>query len=417
MQRLRHIAQLSLTSLIYPGATHTRFEHSLGVAELAGRIFDTLSRPGAVHHSVVPLLGPLFDDLSRPYLRYIVRMAALCHDMGHLPFSHGAEKHLFPEGFDHEMMTVEIVERGPLVDLFGNLEVSVRPTDVSRVAVGPEYFPSAPFSYIDLLLTDILTGDVFGADRMDYLLRDSLHAGVKYGNYDLFRLLNTLRILPSPGQERDGSAVPRIGVEEGGLRSAEALLLARYFMFDQVYFHDVRRSIDLHLSDFMAEFAKSQFGSGKFPTNSFDYLRWTDLELLGTMRLAAQDSNMLGHVSADRILNRSFFKLVWQPTQDEIDNNENIGTLVFEGIRDVLGDDNVMRDYIPPSRPYTDFPVLRRDGSVVSARQLSQVLSSLPMNSVDSVYVRPDLVARAYDWLAMNRELVSRKLSTEEESV
>src|SRR5579864_5430642 len=99
-QRLRHINQLALSYLIYPGATHRRFEHSLGVMELAGRVFDVITNPANVSNDaareVIP--GSPTDLLN---WRRTVRMAALCHDIGHLPFSHAAEE-VLPEGWSHE---------------------------------------------------------------------------------------------------------------------------------------------------------------------------------------------------------------------------------------------------------------------------------------------------------------------------
>ena len=95
---------------------------------------------------------------------------------------------------------------------------------------------------------------MFGADRMDYLLRDSHHVGVAYGRYDLHRLIDTIQILPAPPAddcESSQSGELTLGVELGGLQTAESLLLARYFMFKQVYFHHVRRIYDLHLLDFL----------------------------------------------------------------------------------------------------------------------------------------------------------------------
>jgi hypothetical protein len=103
------------------------------------------------------------------------------------------------------------------------------------------------------MLTDLITGNAFGVDRIDYLLRDSHHAGVAYGRFDHLRLVQTLRLLvPVQGpNDVDERAAPTIGVEIGGLNSAEALLLARYFMFGQVYFHPVRVAYDIHLVDFL----------------------------------------------------------------------------------------------------------------------------------------------------------------------
>src|SRR5438067_8490151 len=89
VQRLRHIHQLALTYLVYPGATHKRFEHSLGVMELAGRVFDVLADRAT--DQIRDLLKPLSNEDELRYWRRVVRMAALCHDVGHLPFSHAAD--------------------------------------------------------------------------------------------------------------------------------------------------------------------------------------------------------------------------------------------------------------------------------------------------------------------------------------
>ena len=97
-QRLRHIHQLAMTYLVYPGATHKRFEHSLGVMELASRVFDIVTNPDNVTDDVRRLLEPLASPDQIAYWRRVVRMAALCHDIGHLPFSHAAEKELLPDG-------------------------------------------------------------------------------------------------------------------------------------------------------------------------------------------------------------------------------------------------------------------------------------------------------------------------------
>jgi uncharacterized protein len=100
-QRLRHIHQLALTYLVYPGATHKRFEHSLGVMELAGRVFDVLTSRANVTDEMRRGLTSLNNDDELRYWRRALRMAALCHDIGHLPFSHAAEKELLPSGWDH----------------------------------------------------------------------------------------------------------------------------------------------------------------------------------------------------------------------------------------------------------------------------------------------------------------------------
>ena len=107
-QRLRHIHQLALTHLVYPGATHRRFEHSLGVMELAERVFRIITAAENLDdrvRSVAP--NSTGDQLA--YSRRALRMAALCHDLGHLPFSHAAEQKLLPKGRTHESLTAEII--------------------------------------------------------------------------------------------------------------------------------------------------------------------------------------------------------------------------------------------------------------------------------------------------------------------
>ena len=125
------------------------------------------------------------------------------------------------------------------------------PEHIALLAVGP--IEGEAVSPWRALLSEIITGNVFGADRIDYLLRDSYHTGVQYGRFDHFRLIDTMRILPPPqtgGSDGGASREPTLGIEDGGRESTEALLLARYAMFSQVYLHRTRRIYDLHLVDF-----------------------------------------------------------------------------------------------------------------------------------------------------------------------
>jgi HD superfamily phosphohydrolase len=244
-QRLRHIHQLAMTYLVYPGATHRRFEHCLGVMELAGRVFDVVTKESNLYADSARDVVPR-NKLD--YWRQVVRMAALCHDIGHLPFSHAAEG-LLPEGWDHERLTDELIRGEKMSGLWKGLKIDAE--DVAKLALGPKKFGpkkhrQTTFSPWEAILSEIIVGDAFGVDRMDYLLRDSHHSGVAYGRFDHFRLIDTLRILP---QEQSGEVT--LGIEAGGLHSAEALLLARYFMYTQLYFHAVRRIHDFHLSEFL----------------------------------------------------------------------------------------------------------------------------------------------------------------------
>jgi hypothetical protein len=250
-QRLRHIHQLALTWLVYPAATHKRFEHCLGVMDLAGRVFDVLTRsenrrPSERLQQIFPSADP--TDARHQYWRSVVRMGALCHDLGHIPFSHGAED-LLPQGVHHEHLSVDVIRSPMMQQLWNSMTPPLNADHVAKVAVGVEKWKGAAFTPWEELLTEIVTGDPFGVDRMDYLLRDSLHAGVAYGRFDHHRLIDSLRILWDDDQQK---AV--IGIEAGGLHAAEGLQLARYFMFEQLYFHRVRRALDVHLKAYLRTF-------------------------------------------------------------------------------------------------------------------------------------------------------------------
>jgi uncharacterized protein len=225
LQRLRHIHQLALTYLIYPGATHKRFEHSLGVMDLASRVFDIVVKDQNVSEEVRRFLPEINQDNKLMYWRSALRMAALCHDVGHLPFSHAAEDKLLPEAWNHERLTKEIILSGEMKSIWEAMTPPLRPEDIVKLALGPRK-AGLKFSRWETILSEIIVGDAFGVDRIDYLLRDSHHAGVSYGRFDHHRLLETLRILPTPATRE-----PALGVEYGGLQSAEALVIARYLIY------------------------------------------------------------------------------------------------------------------------------------------------------------------------------------------
>lgn len=200
--------------------------------ELAGRVFDVITDPANTTDQIRDLLKPLRNQDELRYWRRVLRMAALCHDIGHLPFSHAAEKELLPKGWDHEKLTREIICCNEMKAIWNGVRPILCPEDVVKLAVGPKKAKDLWFSDWEDVLSEIIVGDAFGVDRMDYLLRDSHHAGVAYGKFDHYRLIDTLRILPTPssGNEED-TREPALGVEEGGIQSAEALMLARYFMY------------------------------------------------------------------------------------------------------------------------------------------------------------------------------------------
>ena len=236
-QRLRYVHQLALTYLVYPGATHRRFEHSLGVMELANRVYEVVTNPVNLVDESVRRVVPTIGSFDYQYWRRVLRMAALCHDLGHLPFSHAAERELLPPGWDHERLTVALIQSDLLQPIWAGMKISV--DDLTKLVVPPDK-SGRTLSEWEALLSEVIVGNAFGVDRMDYLLRDSVHTGVAYGRFDHYRLIDSLRILPKGEGE---SQEPTLGLDRGGLQSAEGMLLARYLMYSQVYFHHVRTNL------------------------------------------------------------------------------------------------------------------------------------------------------------------------------
>lgn len=402
-QRLRHIHQLALTFLVYPGATHKRFEHSLGVMELASRIFDVVTHPDNVDEQTVKECPELIDEGKKFYWRTVLRMAALCHDLGHLPFSHAGEEKLLPEGFDHEDLTRGLIQE-KMSTIWEEWSPPLVTEDIVKLAVGPAKASDLPdWTTWQYILADIITGGAFGADRMDYLLRDSHYSGVAYGKFDHFRLIDTLRILPMPLEpEEAGSRATEfsLGVELGGLHSAESMLLARYFMFSQVYFHHVRRIYDFHLQDFLQEWLPKRM----FSTNLEEHLQLTDNEVTAALLEASRDKQGKGHVHAERILKRRHFKLLYEPKPNDIDVNPSASRAVFKALGCEFGASNFHIDEYPGKNASTHFPVRMRDGEVSSSAGVSDVLTRVPVAKAEYVFVERSIFEQAGTWLRRNQK-------------
>lgn len=402
-QRLRYIHQLGLTYLLYPGATHRRFEHSLGVMELAGRVYDTVTEPFNISHDSIRNVVPEHNSYEHQYWRRVLRMAALCHDIGHLPFSHTAED-LLPEGWDHERLTLEIIRSNELESIWK--DIKIQSDDVAKLAIGPKKYKESSFTDWEAILSEIIIGDAFGVDRMDYLLRDSHHAGVSYGKFDYYRLIDTIRILP---KEEDGSEEPALGIEEGGLHSAEALVLARYFMYTQLYFHHVRRIYDIHLRDFL----KKWLPGGCLPIEIEEHLQMTDNELSVELCKAARHEKHLWHDPARRIINREHFRLLYQRNPNDIPKNPESGRLIFDAACKKFGEGNVRYDTYKQKGSGLNFPVLSIDGRIISSLALSEALKNVPIVAIDYVFINPDHRKDAEKWLKEKRESIITKKEAE----
>ena len=410
-QRLRHIHQLAMIYLVYPGATHKRFEHSLGVMELASRVFDIVTNPDNVTDKMQQLLEPLASPDQRAYWRRVVRMAALCHDIGHLPFSHAAEKELLPDGWDHERLTQKIIFSGEMQKIWHSVTPPLRHEDIENLAVGPKTIKSSEFTDWEAILAEIIVGDAFGVDRMDYLLRDSYHTGVAYGRFDYYRLIDTLRILPSA--QPDGnvdSQEPALGMEEGGIQSAEALMLARYFIYSQVYFHPVRRIYDIHLMDFLKEWLPD----GIFSTDLEEHLKMTDSEITAALWEAAFDESKAEHLHASRIVCRKHFKRIYERNPEDVQINLESGKRIFEALKSQFDEGHFRHDFYSHKSGAPDFPVRMRDDRIVSSLVVSDVLKNIPVVAVDYVFAERSCFENAHKWLNEHRQDIIKPESEED---
>jgi uncharacterized protein len=209
-QRLRYVRQLGLAHLVYPGATHSRFEHALGAYHLAQETVRVLLEAGASE--------AVAADETR-----IVVAAALLHDIGHYPFSHALEEIGVPH---HETVAGPLLKDGAIGEI-----------------LRAEFAPDAPERVLALVRgesTSPLQGLISGSidlDKIDYLKRDAMMSGVAYGEIDVDRLRHALVLVTDPTTGRHG-----IGLREKGLSALESLLFAKYQMYRNVYWHHAVRS-------------------------------------------------------------------------------------------------------------------------------------------------------------------------------
>lgn len=221
-QRLRRIRQLGTTYLVFHGAEHSRFQHSLGVYEIVRRIVDD-GFSGR----------PEWDEDER----LITLLAALLHDLGHGPFSHAFEN-VFD--LDHENFTQAIILGDTEVNAVLRRVSSEFPQKVADV-IGK--------TYPDKLVVSLISSQI-DADRMDYLQRDAYYTGVSYGHFDMERILRVMR----PSEEQ---AV----VKSSGMHAVEDYIMSRYQMYWQVYFHPVSRSAEVILTKILHR-AKKLYETG-----------------------------------------------------------------------------------------------------------------------------------------------------------
>lgn len=398
LQRLRHIHQLALTFQVYPGASHKRFEHSLGVMELATRAFDVITNPNNVTDKVRAHFLELRDLEKLSYWRKVLRMAALCHDVGHLPYSHAAEHCILAPGMKHEHITMKIIASSELQQIFLSLVPPINPTHVLKLAVGKSVAKDEDFSDWERILSNIIADDNLGVDRIDYLLRDSHHIGVAYGKFDHFRLIDCLRILI--GDEAKGkqhSNRPELGIDKGGIHAVEALNLARYYMFKQVYLHAIRRIYDIHLTDFLVEWLSGK----RFGHDTEEFLNLTDSGIHVALHESLKHRDA-SSVHAERVVNRNHFKVVYSPAWNAAQIRGSSVKMIYGKLCDEFSKELLRLDHFVEQNKIRDFPVLVHGDETVSSIDLSELLGS-PLNAaISCIYADGSIYDQVAAWLSQH---------------
>ncbi|HEX7979124.1 MAG TPA: HD domain-containing protein [Gemmatimonadaceae bacterium] len=209
-QRLRYVRQLGLAYLVYPGASHSRFEHALGAYNLARHALGLLEERGFTQ-------GLPADECI------VVRCAALLHDIGHYPYSHALEE---IGALHHEEVARPLITTGEIADVLRDGLGDDAPERIMALVRGKS----------DSALAGLISGSL-DLDKIEYLKRDAFMCGVNYGDIDVDRLLNSLTVVDDP--EGRGRTV---GLYEKGLSALESLLFAKYQMYRNVYWHHAVRS-------------------------------------------------------------------------------------------------------------------------------------------------------------------------------
>jgi len=265
VQRLHRLRQLAGAEYVYPGANHTRFEHSIGVMHLAGLLAEN------------PHLSQLLseDEVQK------VRIAALLHDVGHGPFSHIFE-HLLVKFLNktHEDINVWIVQKSELRDILKDLGYD--PDELAKLSVGLLHKPGRAF------MDQIIRSSV-DVDKLDFVVRDTYHTGAEYGYVDIFRLIHMLDVLDE-----------NLAVDLGALSALESFILARIESFKSIYFHRVGRAVQIMLATAMEE-AKDELALVDF-RSPVDYLALDDYTVWTMLKGCKKSKGIIENLERRKLL-------------------------------------------------------------------------------------------------------------------
>ena len=338
VQRLRFIHQLGFAFLVFPGAEHSRFSHVLGAMHLAGRLYDALCVKSG-------------DGLLPPG--------------SHQP---ALAAELFEGGIDHEEMTRRLLAMPEVEAVFASHGDGLAPADVARILAGGG-------DPTERLLAKMISGEL-DVDKMDYLLRDSLYCGVRYGTFDLERLLDTVVPLADPVTGDWG-----IGVEEGGIHALEALVMARYYMFTQVYFNATGKALELHLNEWMKE------TGALWAADPDAFLAQDDVSVWSAMRASAS-------VHARAVVEREHFPVAFETREHLTPADKERFESLLPGLAGRFGAGNLLlsNSAKDPHRMGRSRVLVRLwDGALEPMERASQFIRHLSRIDRYRVYTPPSL--------------------------
>jgi len=292
-QRLRRIRQLSGAHLIYPGAQHTRFEHSLGVMHIASMAGHALYEKGLIS----------VDDVQN------LRFAGLLHDIGHGPFSHIFEELLQKKKHSHEDIGKEIILKTKIGDLISKNGYDKR--FITKVAFGDSKFQ---------FLNEIISG-ALSADIMDYLLRDGYFTGAEHAKIDHKRLTYSLDVYKN-----------KLALDKSALVNFETMMISRYQMFKAVYFHKTVRAGEVMLLKAMS-LAEDELGLSSLDLD--DFLKLSDESVITKLLNLPEHNSQLktSKKIATDYLNRNLFKCVFERTTS---STRNLGIKLVEELKESI---------------------------------------------------------------------------------
>ncbi len=384
MQRLRRIKQLGLSFVTYCGTDHSRFSHSLGVAYLAKRVIEALSDFNDDSESKTYI-----KELKDKENRLLLITAALLHDIGHGHFSHALER---LTNKNHEKWTIEILgdESTTVNKVLRNLGTNFI-KNLQKI-INRTYKP---------ILVKVISSQL-DVDRFDFLLRDSLMAGVEYGRYDLEWILHSLRV-------RKIENSPEIVLDiSKGKYAAEGYILARYWMYTQVYYHKTTRGAEVLLGKILDRASDIIKDGGhischpivnkilrKEPVSVSDYLFLDDITFIHLFKeWADSDDNILSDL-CDRFLNRKLFKSVDITEKSGLKIAKKTASLISKANEMGFDDKYYIESDIPENSPYKDYylqPVSNHNDSSKEKEASQQIFILLKNGDTDEFSNHSDII-------------------------